>query len=212
MGKLLQSQRVRLSLAAVGGGLTVVLIGAGALTLAGSAFAGSASPSPATSGSTAAPAPGPNGQGHGPARMGRGLDGLLGGGLGQVLHGTGVVKAPDGTFQSMAVQRGAVTAVSATSISVKSLDGYTATYVVNSATKVNGKNGKITDVKIGDQVAVVATVSSNTSTATRVIDLTNVAKDWKNFEHRMHQWFGQWAPGGKKGATPAPTPSTSPTA
>lgn len=210
MGKLLQSQRMRLSLAAIGGGLTVVLIGTGALALASTASAGPPSPSPSGSGSTVSPSqPGQPGHGPGPGKMGHGFGGMLSGGLGGVLHGTGVVKKADGTFQTIAVQRGTVTAVSASSISVKSLDGYTATYVVNSSTKVNGKNGKITDVKTGNQVAVIADVTSGTSTATRVIDLTTVMKDWKGFEHRMHQWFGgQWGPGAKKGATPTPSPST----
>jgi hypothetical protein len=220
MGKLIQSQRMRMSLAAVGGGLTVVLIGAGALALASSASAGSASPSPSKSGSTATPWPSKSGstatpkpgqQGHGsstqgPGRpgFGRGFGGGLGAGLGGVLHGTGVVKKADGSFQTIAVQRGTVTAVSATSISVKSLDGYVATYVVNSTTKINGKNGKITDIKTGDQVGVEATVSGGTSTAVRIIDLTTAMK---NFDHKMRQWFGGQGPNGKPSTSPSPATS-----
>ena len=210
MGKLIQSQRMRMSLAAVGGGLTVVLVGAGALALASSASAGSASPAPSSSGSTATPKPGQQGPGSGPQGLGRpgfgrGFGGGMGGGLGGVLHGTGVVKKADGSFATIAVQRGTVTAVGPTSISVKSLDGYVATYVVNSTTKINGKNGKIANVKTGNQVGVEATVSGGTSTAVRIVDLTTAMK---NFDHRMRQWFGGQGPNGK----PSTSPSTSATA
>jgi hypothetical protein len=115
-----------------------------------------------------------------------------------------VVKKADGSFQTIAVQRGDVTAVSATSITVKSLDGYVATYVVNSTTRINGKNGKITDVKTGNQVGVEASVSGGTSTAVRIVDLTTVMK---NFDHRMHQWFGGQRPTGKPSTSPTPAAS-----
>ena len=213
MGKIIQSQRMRMSLAAVGGGLTVVLIGAGVLALASSASAGSASPSPTSSGTTTSPTPGQQGpgagqRGPGQPRLWRGFGGGLGGGLGGVLHGTGVIKKTDGSFQSIAVQRGFVTAVSATSISVKSLDGFPATYVVSSTTKINGRNGKIADIKKGNEVAVQATVTSGTSTASRIIDLTTAMNKMKNFNHRMHQWFGgQPGPNGKPSTSPSPASS-----
>ena len=51
------------------------------------------------------------------------------------LHGTFVVPKEGGGYQTMQMQHGIVTAVSATSISVKSEDGFTATYVVNADTE-----------------------------------------------------------------------------
>nr|WP_284288336.1 hypothetical protein [Angustibacter aerolatus] len=66
------------------------------------------------------------------------------------------------------MQTGAVTSVSATRLAVKSTDGYTATYVVNASTTVMGQ--KISAVKTGHTVMVVATKSGSTLTATRVAD------------------------------------------
>jgi hypothetical protein len=206
MSKLIKSQRMKLGLAAVSGGLAVVLLGAGAITLAGAASAGTASPAPSSSssggagsGGTSTTPPKAPREG-GPWRPWVGLD------FGRVLHGTGVVKKSDGTFQTVAMQRGKVTAVSATSITVKSDDGYSATYVVNSATKVNGKNGKITDIKVNAGVLVEADVNGSTSTATRIIDRAFAMN-----------WFGHHTrPGGANGAngngtTPSAPPSPSTT-
>lgn len=66
------------------------------------------------------------------------------------------------------VQNGTVTAVSATSLSVKSSDGYTATYVVNATTRVAAHASGITSLKKGDTVSVLATKSGSTLTAVRV--------------------------------------------
>jgi hypothetical protein len=54
----------------------------------------------------------------------------------QHLHGESVVKKADGTFQTILEQRGTVEAVSDTSITVKSEDGYSRTYAVNADTKI----------------------------------------------------------------------------
>lgn len=83
------------------------------------------------------------------------------------MHGEAVVKTKDGKFVTVYTQRGAVTAVSSTSITVKSADGYTATYAVNADTKVgkDHKPAKIGDIKLGDMVGVVATKSGDTKTA-----------------------------------------------
>ena len=99
--------------------------------------------------------------------------GLPGIGPGDALHGTAVVRKPDGTFQTLAAQQGKVTSVSATAITVKSDDGYSATYVVDKDTVV-GPGGKLTDIKTGADVAVTATVTGATSTATRIIDLAGI--------------------------------------
>jgi len=59
-----------------------------------------------------------------------GLGGLLGGGA---LHGN-VSATVNGSVQSLVFQRGAVTAVSSTSITLKSSDGFTGTYRLTAAT------------------------------------------------------------------------------
>jgi hypothetical protein len=68
------------------------------------------------------------------------------------------------------LQRGKVTAVSPTSISVESPDGFTATYAVTSATKVRVARtlGSIAGVHDGDRVFVVASGGK----ALRVLDRT----------------------------------------
>jgi len=71
--------------------------------------------------------------------------------------------------------RSAVTAVSPTSISVKAADGVTENYVVGAGVKVHlkadgkGKAGTISEVKVGDHVAVIGT-GTGPLTAKRVLD------------------------------------------
>lgn len=74
----------------------------------------------------------------------------------------------------VAFQRGTVTAVSSTSLTVKSADDFSATYVVDGSTKVREKKEKtdIGAVKTGDKVRVVAVEDGSTVTATRIADRT----------------------------------------
>jgi hypothetical protein len=95
----------------------------------------------------------------------------LGGG---VVHGQVTVPKSGGGYQTLDVQQGTVTAVSSTSISVKSADGYTASYAVSSKTLVDAQAAGIGSVKKGDTVFVTATVSGSTATAANVTDLTAV--------------------------------------
>lgn len=71
-------------------------------------------------------------------------------------------------------QRGTVTAVSASSITVVSKDDFAATYVVDAKTKVRQtkEESAISDVKTGDKVRVVAVKSGSTLTATKIVDRT----------------------------------------
>ncbi|HEY0239542.1 MAG TPA: DUF5666 domain-containing protein [Friedmanniella sp.] len=71
-------------------------------------------------------------------------------------------------------QRGTVTAVSTTSITVKSADDFTATYVVDAKTKVRHDQAPaaIGAVKTGDRVRVVAQKDGGTVTAKRIADRT----------------------------------------
>jgi hypothetical protein len=105
-----------------------------------------------------------------------GLDGpgMGGPGMGGALHGEFVVQKADGTFQTVDTQGGAVTAVSTSSITVKSADGFTKSYDVTAATIVNAARDGIASVKVGDTVQLDATVTGGKATAVDVIDETTL--------------------------------------
>ncbi|MET7397950.1 hypothetical protein ABZS66_31120 [Dactylosporangium sp. NPDC005572] len=110
------------------------------------------------------------GQGGFPGGGQPGRGGMERGGLMGALHGDFVVKDSTGKYVTHRLQTGTVTAVSDTSITVKSEDGYSTTFVVNGSTKVGNGSGKIGDVKTGSTVTVVGTVDGTTVTATTIAD------------------------------------------
>jgi hypothetical protein len=89
-----------------------------------------------------------------------------------------VVAKPGGGDQTIDVQNGQVTAVSNTSITLKSSDGFTMSYAVASSTLVDAQRGGIGSVKVGNQASVLATVSGHTATATAIVDRTLVQQAW----------------------------------
>ena len=122
------------------------------------------------------PGRGPDGPGDG----GRGMRGGGGMGVGMgAIHGTFVTPKQGGGYQTIDTQRGAVTAVSSTSISVKSDDGFTATYVVTADTVVDAQRDGIGSVKVGDKVAVVGLENAGTTTAVQIMDRTEMGAGWK---------------------------------
>jgi hypothetical protein len=121
-------------------------------------------PSPSASPSTPSTTPDKPGKG-GPGHRGQFM-------LGGALHGEFVVKKEDGTYQTVATQRGEVTAVSKESITVKSEDGYSRTYTLTEDTLVNAARDGIDDVKTGNSVTVFAVVADGKATATSVNDGT----------------------------------------
>jgi hypothetical protein len=78
------------------------------------------------------------------------------------------VQGPNGTRITVARQVGEVSAVSPTSITVRSPDGYQRSYVVNDQTRVDTLTGAVTDLDVGQGVVVSATVDGSTATATRI--------------------------------------------
>lgn len=144
------------------------LVAVGALAVGGlavtAAAADDATPSPPASDSATEPGAEPG------DRPGRGPGGHHGPGMGgpggPAVHGELVVETEDGVFATVLVQRGEVTAVSATSITVKSADGFSKTYAVgaDSEIHVDGADAAIGDVEVGDTVGVRATVSGSTAT------------------------------------------------
>jgi len=99
---------------------------------------------------------------------------------GGAVHGQFVVAKPGGGYQTVDVQNGKVTAVTSSSITVKSADGFSATYAVSSSTIVDAQRDGIGSVKSGNQVYVTATVagsgsgsgSGSKATATNIADLS----------------------------------------
>jgi len=131
--------------------------------------AGAASPSPSSSAGS-----------NLPGKIGHRFFGHDGFGA---IHGQFTTPAPNGGYETLDTQLGTVSAVSSTSITVKSADGFTATYSVDDNTLVNAGNNGISDVKNGDTVRVVAVASGGKASAVEIVDGTNV----QNLR-------GRWAP------------------
>jgi hypothetical protein len=104
--------------------------------------------------------------------VGLGGPGVAGGPGGGALHGQFVMAKPGGGYQTVDIQNGKVTAVSATSITLRSSDGYSHTYAITSSTLVDAQRNGISSVKAGHQVSLTATVSGSTATAVGVLDRT----------------------------------------
>jgi hypothetical protein len=155
--------------------VAVTALGAGAGV---AALATAGSPTLTSSGQLAAtPSPSPSASrpGYGAHRPGGRFFGGFAGGFGAAagaLHGEFVVPASGGGYQTEDTQRGSVTAVSTSSITVKSADGFTKKYQVTSSTLVDAQRAGIGSVKDGHQVLVLATVSGATATATTIEDLS----------------------------------------
>jgi hypothetical protein len=176
-----------------------VLAGAGVAVAATSSSGQSAVPSASAPPSPSAVTPSfpPKGQWHmrapGGGPFAFGGPGALGGLFGAV-HGTAVVPKPGGGYLTIAFQNGKVTAVSSTSITLHSADGYSHSYRVTSSTLVNAQRDGIGSIKSGSQVIVTATVSGSAATATRIIDVSLL-------QQGFHRFFGgAHAPSFKVGA------------
>jgi hypothetical protein len=153
-------------------GVAVVALLGGAGAAVAATNSPSSTPSPTAAVATPAPSPQPSGPpGPGFRHYGARFGGL-GFGLFGALHGQLVVAKPGGGYQTVDVQSGQVTAVSSTSITLKSADGFTKSYTVASSTLVDAQRDGIGSVKVGNQAAVVATISGSTVTAASINDLT----------------------------------------
>ena len=117
--------------------------------------------------------------GHG----GMGGPGMGGPGMGGALHGEFVVQKADGTYQTVDMQGGAVTAVSTSAITVKSVDGFSKSYEVTASTIVNAARDGIASVKVGDTVHLDATVAGDKATAVGVFDETTLKASGMQWHH-----------------------------
>lgn len=155
----------------------------------------SSSGQPASPGASASPSPSASVRPHFPPKgpwhmrapgglFGFGGPGALGGLFGAV-HGSAVVPKSGGGYQTIAFQNGKVTAVSSTSITLHSADGYSHSYRVTSSTLVNAQRDGVGSIKTGNQVIVTATVSGST-TATRIIDVSLLQQEFHRFFGGAH--------------------------
>lgn len=147
---------------AVAGGVCAAIIGAGTVALATSG-------APSTPGSTPA-AGAPANAKHAGKHAGKAEHGLR-----HALHAQWVTQDKDKSFVTHDAIRGTVMAVSANSITVKSVDTKSETFVVNTDTKVRirandkGAKGAIGQVHTGDEALVVGT-GTTTLTAKGILD------------------------------------------
>ncbi len=203
----------RLTKLAVGVGAAAgVAVGATALAQAATSPGGGAAnsdatvtASAATSTTTTAPTGPPGFGGHH-----RGGFGPLGGfGGGPVLYGQATIKGPNG-YETLAERSGTVSDVSNTSgstwsLTVKSADGTSGTFTVDSGTSVNGGEMGIGSVKTGDTVQVTAVVSGGTSTAKMVLDQTIVKANggtWRPMGPSSNSDSGSGMPSPQSAAPP----------
>lgn len=151
---------------------------------------------------------------RGPGGKG-GPGGRAGGPGGPMLHSEGVIETPEGEYKDVVSQRGKVTEVSDSSITVASEDGYTANYTVNSETKIHKDRSEkaISDVAVGDSVMVRATKDGNDVTAKHIGALSpeEAAKmeerreemKQKRQERREQRQNGETTESGFRGGPPA---------
>ena len=106
--------------------------------------------------------------------------GFIGGG--GIVHASYTIKGPNGSYETLDTQVGTVDDVSSSSITVKSADGYSQQYAVDSSTVVYADYNGIGSVKTGDNVEVVGLVGSSGVTAERVVDITQVQANGQSWE------------------------------
>jgi hypothetical protein len=85
--------------------------------------------------------------------------------------GSAHAAASSNTASTIESQVGTVTAVNPTSITVKSADGLSKTYLVGEGTAVDCKHNGIATVEVGDPVAVTASVAAGKANATDIADV-----------------------------------------
>jgi hypothetical protein len=169
IGPLVLRSRSRRPYIVAGVAVAALLGGAGAALAA----TGSGTPSQTPSAVAATPTPTPSPTTRTGPFAGHHFGGFgFGAGLFGALHGQFVVVKQGGGYQTVDMQNGKVTAVSSTSITLKSADGYTHTYAIKSSTIVDAQRDGIGSVKVGNQASLLATVSGSTATATSIQDLT----------------------------------------
>lgn len=146
--------------------------------------------------------PGPGGAG-GPGRGGHGPGMGPDGGM---LHGEVVVETSEGVYETKQIQRGEVTAVSATSITIVSEDGFSATYAIDADTE-SMRDREEGAARVGDTAHVDAVVDGSSATAERIHAMSPEAvAEMEERRAEMEEWMSQRpegprdeGPGGMRG-------------
>lgn len=151
-------------IALVTAGVVAGATGGFVISQLGVATASSPSPSPSVGGPALRPGFGPGG---GPMGL---LGGLAGGG--KLLHGEATVEKPGGGTNVVRFQNGTISAITGSTMTVKSTDGFTATYTVDKTSRItlNGADGTLSKLTKNDQVRVLAVQSGSSNVAKMVMD------------------------------------------
>ncbi|MFI5607224.1 hypothetical protein [Amycolatopsis sp. NPDC051903] len=147
---------------AIAAGVAVVIAVGGGLAIWAGTSSNNASAQQQGPGGFGGPGQGPGGPG-GFARGGFGGAAALR----DALHGDFVVSDPNGGYVTERLQTGAITEISATSVTLTSKDGYKQTYTLDASTQKSA-----TTPKTGDNVTVIAKVNGTTATATSLESAT----------------------------------------
>jgi len=152
---------------AIAGATAAVIVGAGTAALAASGSSSSGTPSTASSTSSSS-----SSADNRLGRFARRHPGIAAAISHHAVHGVIVTKDDSGKYVTHDGILGAVTAVSSSSITIKSSDGFAQRFSINSDTKVrvkaDGKGATISAVHVGDHVGVVGT-GTGTPVATYVV-------------------------------------------
>ncbi len=119
-----------------------------------------------------------------------------------MLHGEIVVETQDGAVQTQLIQRGEVTNVSATAITVESSDGFSQTYTIDADTTQQRDRADGT-AQVGDTVHVLALDSGSAVIAENIKAMSAQAQ--AEFEQRradMEQWMADRPEGAGKPGKP----------
>lgn len=109
-------------------------------------------------------------------------------GMGPVLHGEQVVRTPEGGYREIAIQNGTISAVSATSITVTSEDGYEQTYAIGEQTqiRIDRDEAAAADLQADRPARVVADTAG---TALHIGSATQDGAAALEQHRQMHQQF-----------------------
>lgn len=121
--------------------------------------------------------------------------GLMHAGAFGMVHGEMVVETDDGSYETVATQRGTIDEITEDSITVTSEDGYTATYVLDETALESDHPAMAdpADLAAGDEVMVMAGVDGSTKTVRSLVDLANLPV-WAGPGERAERFSGDKAP------------------
>jgi hypothetical protein len=156
------------------GWVTVGAVLAGGVATAATTTGSGGSPAATTAAAAVPAANTPSTTPSAKAGKGKGKGGPLGKLRRRLLHGQVTVLGKNGQPEVYAEQRGTVSAVTPTSITIVTAkdNNFTQQYVVNSTTRVrvDGKKSDIGNVKTGQPAIVVAKVDGTTQTAAYIVE------------------------------------------